>query len=231
MPLPKQEQSVKAKSAQAAQDFLAVDTIRDGIITLKNGGLRKILMTSSLNFALKSADEQDAIIFQYQNFINAVDFSLQFVVQSRKLNITPYLQILKEREKEEANDLLKVQISEYREFIRSFVELSNVVSKAFYIVIPFNPTLMSGKGGLFGGMGGKKRTEEENFLEYKTQIDQRVDAVSLGLIRFGIRTAPLNTEELIELFYGLYNPGELGKEKPISQETVANLESAQDALR
>lgn len=226
MPLPKQQQSAKSKSAQAAQDFLAIESIRDGVVILRNGGLRRILMSSSLNFALKSSDEQDAIIFQYQNFINAVDFSLQLVIQSRKLNITPYLNILHEREKQEVNDLLKVQISEYREFIRSFVELSNVVSKAFYIVVPFNPTAMTKKSGFFGSVSGQKRTVEEDFIEYKTQLDQRVDAVSLGLLRFGIRTAPLNTEELIELFYGLYNPGELEKEKPISEETVSALRGA-----
>src|SRR3989338_10484959 len=108
MPQASPTQSKQAKNARAAQDFLTVSTIRDGVIILRNGGLRSILMTSSLNFALKSAEEQEAVIFQYQNFLNSLDFSVQFVIQSRKLNIIPYLESLKTRSGEEINDLLKI---------------------------------------------------------------------------------------------------------------------------
>lgn len=221
MPPQQIQESVKAKGAHSAQEFLVLDAIRDGVLILKGGrGFRAVLMVSSFNFALKSAEEQDAVIFQYENFLNSLDFSIQFAVQSRKLNILPYLEILKEREKDEANELLKIQIGEYMEFIRSFVELTNIVTKIFYVVIPFTPTIAEKAGVtsfLSSFIGTKKGAGQlagdEQFAEYKNQLLQRVDAVSTGLRRFGLRTALLNTEELIELFYGLYNPAEAERQK------------------
>lgn len=206
----------KSKSAGAAQNFLTINYIRDGIITLKDGGFRMVLMASSINFALKAADEQDAVTYQYQNFLNSIDFPVQFIVHSRKLNIAPYLESLKEREKTETNGLLKIQITEYINFVKSFVELTNIISKTFYVVVPFFPTIMERTGVLSGFTSifekRKKASDSgDKFEEYKVQIQQRADNVALGLQRFGIRTAPLNTEELIELLYGLYNPTEFEK--------------------
>lgn len=201
------------KSA-STQQFLAIDTIREDTVILKDGGLRIVLMCSAINFALKSDEEQDAIIFQYQNLLNSLDFSVQFVVHSRKLNITPYLEKLRERQKEEDNELLKIQIAEYIEFIKTFVEITNIMSKTFYVVIPFTPTLAEKQGIVQKflstlGLQKKHNTEKEGiFEEYKNQLWQRVDVVIEGLRRIGIRAVPLNTEELIELFYGLYNPTE-----------------------
>lgn len=203
-------------TALSSQKFLAIDSIRDGVVILKNGGYRSILMCSSVNFDLKSVDEQDAMVFQYQNTLNALDFSLQFVIHSRKLNITPYLDTLKERHKQEQNELIKIQISEYSDFIKSLVELSSIVTKTFYVVIPFAPAVMTkGGGGLFlsflpskprPAVKGAVSESEKEFIEHKNQLLQRVDAVSLGLQRIGIRAVQLNTEELIEFYYSLYNP-------------------------
>lgn len=199
----------------SATEFLAIDTIREDVIVLKGGGLRVILMASSLNFALKSADEQDAITFQYQNFLNSLDFPLQFVIHSRKLNIAPYIDSLRTRQKEEDNELLKIQINEYIDFITSFVEMSNIMSKTFYVVIPFTPSILEQKGIASGLLSMFKSapvaTDAGPFEEQKNQIWQRVDSVVSGLRRIGIRSVPLNTEELIELFYGLYNPTEFEK--------------------
>jgi len=173
-------------------------------------------MCSSLNFALKSPDEQDAITFQYRNFLNALDFPLQFTVHSRHLNIAPYLESLKERQKEELNELLKIQINEYVEFIKTFVDMSNIMSKTFYIVVPFTPPYLE-KSGFFRGIGKNlgiiksTASSADSFEEYKNQLQQRVDTVMAGMRRLGIRAAPLNTEEAIELFYGLYNPSEFEK--------------------
>lgn len=203
----------------SAQNFLAVETIRENAVVMKDGNLRAILMCSSLNFALKSSEEQDAIIFQYQNFLNSLDFPLQFVIHSRRFNIGPYLETLKQRQKEESNDLMKIQISEYTEFVKTFVDMTNIMSKTFYVVIPFTPTLLS-KQGFFSdvvsilGIGKKDQKKSavgDTFEEYKNQLWQRVDTVVEGLRRFGIRSTQLNTEELIELFYGLYNPTEFEK--------------------
>ena len=203
----------------AAQQFLDIDTVKEDVVVLKDGGLRVVLMCSSLNFALKSSDEQDAIIFQYQNFLNSLDFPLQTVIHSRRINIAPYLDSLAGRQKEEANELLKIQIGEYMEFIKSFVDMTNIMSKKFFVVVPFTPSLAEQSGFLksitslfsFGGGERKQTSPEDAFREYKNQLWQRVQSVISGLQHVGVRAAPLNTEELVELFYGLYNPSEFEK--------------------
>lgn len=212
------------------QQFVPIKEIRDGVIVLKDGGLRAVLMVSSLNFALKSADEQEAIILQYQNFLNSLDFSVQFFIQSRRLNIGPYLDVLKERQRGEANDLLKIQEAEYIDFVKNFVESTGIVTKMFYVVIPYVPSILPASGGTVSGIfdallgrkkkgknarpaGGARGADTNNFEENKLQLFQRADAVLQGINRTGVRAVPLNTEELIELFFGLYNPGELEKGK------------------
>lgn len=201
-------------SAASAQAFLPIEAIRDGVIVLKGGaGLRSVLMVSSLNFALKSDEEQDALVAQYENFLNALDFPLQLVVQSRKLNIQPYLELLAERQGEETNELVKVQIGEYAEFVKSFVELTHIVSKTFFAVVPLTPSIAARSGGFFRGLtsrlaGARKAASEDDFSQQKNQLLQRADAASAGLKRLGLRVVPLGTEELVELFYGLYNPTE-----------------------
>lgn len=203
-------------SSASAQQVLAVDTVKEDVVVLKNGGLRVVLMCSSVNFALKSSDEQDAIIFQYQNFLNSLDFTVQFLVHSRRLNIAPYLESLKERQKEEQNELLKIQINEYAEFIKTFTESTNIMSKTFYVVVSFSPPTFERSGILNSltsmfGLGKRAGEKESSFAEYKNQLWQRVETVMAGLQGFGVRAVPLNTEELIELFYGLYNPTEFEK--------------------
>lgn len=194
------------------QDFLPIKEIRDGTVVLKGGGLRMVLVASSLNFSLKSEDEQSAILLQYQSFLNSLDFHLQIFMQSRKLDIRPYISILEDRSKEQINELLKIQTKEYIEFIKTFTESTNIMSKNFFIVIPYDPPLFAVKGGLLSRFlphgKSKKETAEDNFDEYRTQLEQRVSVVEQGLSRIGIRVAPLGTEELVELFFKLFNPGE-----------------------
>src|SRR3989344_5385208 len=107
---------------RASQQFVPVEEIRDGVAILKDKTMHAILMVSSLNFALKSSEEQDAIIAQYQNFLNSLDFSLQFIIQSRKLDIEPYLETLRVAEKAQASELLQIQTREYIEFVKAFVK-------------------------------------------------------------------------------------------------------------
>lgn len=209
-----------AANTKPTREIVEVAEIRDGVLILKDASLRAILMASSLNFSLKSGDEQDAIVLQYQNFLNSLDFSVEFFIQSRKLNIEPYLDTLRARLKSEFNELMKIQIAEYIEFVKTFVESANIVTKNFYVIVPFTPVtiykkegMMNALGSLFGKGGTSIVLQEENFKEYTTQLYQRVDAVRQGLIRTGVRMVPLNTEELIELLYSLYNPGELEKGK------------------
>ena len=213
-----------------AQQLVEIKEIRDGVLVLKDGTLRVVMIASSLNFALKSQDEQDAIILQYQNYLNSLDFSVESFVQSRQLNIEPYIETLRERLTREYNELMKIQTSEYIEFVKSFVESANIMTHNFYVIVPFTPARMLEKETMRRGIlsflpsmsGRQKKLEKDieqqgvrqtQFEEYKVQLYQRVEVVRQGLARIGVRLVPLNTEELIELFYGLYNPGELEKGK------------------
>ena len=205
-----------ATTTKSTQEFIPIKEIRDDVFILKDGSLHMILMASTLNFALKSEEEQNAIIMQYQNFLNSLDFSVQFFIQSRKLNTDSYIAMLAEAEKNQDNELMKIQTKEYIEFIKNFVKISNVMAKAFYISIPYSTAGMEVKknfvGNLMSGFSKKTaRQTADRFEENKVQLQQRADIVSQGLARVGVRVAPLNTEELIELFYELFNPGE--KEK------------------
>ncbi len=229
--MPPAQSTISARS-KASQEIIPVEEIRNGVLILKDGSLRMVLMVSSLNFALKSGDEQDAIILQYQNFLNSLDFSIQFFIQSRKLNIAPYLDTLRERKKLETNELLKIQISEYITFVKDFVENSNIVAKTFYVVVSFVPaiTLSTKSGGIKGMVGsffGKPSREggffdAAKFEEFRLQLLQRAGVVIDGLARTGVRSVPLNTEELIELYYEMYNPGiaETGKAPELLEKEI-----------
>ncbi|MFA6552325.1 MAG: hypothetical protein WCT19_02375 [Candidatus Paceibacterota bacterium] len=207
-----------AINSKPTQAFVPIKEVRDGVAILKDSSMRAIVMASSLNFALKSEENQQAIILQFQNFLNSLDFTAQIFLQSRRLDIRPYLSLLEQRFKEQTSELMKVQTREYIEFIRSFTENSNIMTKTFFVVVPYAPAVLSlGNSGAFGGVFGKKSgtsgTEEQvnAFEEHKSQLDQRVSVVEQGLARCGIRTARLGTEEIIELFYKLFNPGSTDK--------------------
>jgi len=208
-----------AINSKATQEFVPIKEIRDGIVVMKDGSLRGVMLASSVNFALKSADVQQAIISQFQNFLNSLDFSIQIFIQSRKLDIRPYIALLEERYKEQVGDLLKVQTKEYMEFIKSFTENANIMSKSFFVVVPFSPAMMNSKNksgikDIFK-KSGKKTAEQriEVFEEHRSQLEQRMAVVEQGLVRSGIRVVKLGTEEVVELFYKLFNPGET--EKPM----------------
>ncbi len=207
-----------ANQSKATQEFVPIEQVRDGIITLKDGSMRAIVLASSLNFSLKSDDERNAIILQFQDFLNSLDFPVQISVQSRRLDIRPYLALLEERYKEQMNDLMKIQTREYIEFIKKFTESTNIMTKSFFVVIPYDPALVNIKtSGL--PFFNKKSVEEEArdketvFEENRTQLEQRVSTVEQGLVRCGIRVVKLGTEEVVELFYKIFNPGDT--EKPI----------------
>lgn len=194
----------------ATQYFLPIDQIREGVVILKNKALRSILMVSSLNFALKSDDEQRAILYQFQNFLNSLDFSCQIVVSSRKLNLTGYLDKLEQIEKAQQNILLKQQIKNYREFIEQLIKEQSIMTKSFYLVIPYSlrevsQRNQSSKIFLFQKTKPVPLTEE-NFQRAKTQLWQRVEFVILGLRRCGLKAVPLGTADLIELFWSLHHP-------------------------
>ncbi len=206
-----------AKGA-ATQEFVPIERVRDGIVILKTGELRAVLITNSLNLGLKSEDEQQAVLSQFQNFLNSLDFPVQFFIQSRKLNIKPYMDLLQERSKLVKEDLLKIQIHEYMGFISRFTEESNIMTKHFFITIPYfnqntqsiNPsTLLS-----FGSGNDTEKINQDTFDAARIQIEQRVATVIQGLSRFGLRAQRLGTEEVVELFYKLFNPSEGDRAAP-----------------
>lgn len=208
----------KTKKTKAAQDFVPVKEVRGGVMVMKNGTLVGVMLASSINFALKSEDEQNAILSQFQSFMNSLDFSVQFFIQSRKLDIRPYIALLEERLKAQTEELMKIQVREYIEFIKTFIERANIMSKHFFIVIPYSPPALDIKKAVQNKVFGKTNlsSRDENsigFEEHRTQLEQRMGVVEQGLARTGVRTVPLGTEEVIELLYKEFNPGEL--EKPI----------------
>jgi len=200
----------------ATQEFVPIDDVRDGIVILKDGGMRGVLMASSINFSLKSTDERQAILLQFQDFLNSLDFSIQIIVQSRRLDIRPYIALLESRYKEQINDLMKIQIEQYIQFVKSFTESTSIMTKSFFIIVPYESAIISGKSGFLSNISGKKPTaeaSEEDFEAKKNQLEQRMEVVEQGLVRCGVRVAKLGTDEVVELFYKIFNPGET--EKPI----------------
>jgi len=194
----------------SSQNFLEFADIKDGVVILKNKALRGILLVSSINFDLKSEDEQKAITFQFQNFLNSLDFSTQIIVQSRKLNITGYFDKLKELENKQQNELLKVQTKEYRKFIEGLVKEGTIMRKEFLVVVPFTLTEAIGVSStLFKSAFSKKKgsmnINQESFQRARDQLWQRMEFVAIGLRRCGLTAVPLTTPELIELFWSLYH--------------------------
>jgi len=201
----------------SSQQFLEFDQIKNGTIILKNKTLRAVLMVSSLNFALKSEEEQSAIIYQFQSFLNSLDFQCQIIVQSRKTNITGYFDELKKLEKNQKNELLKLQTSEYRKFIEGLVENESIMRKTFFVVIPYylgqeqNDDDENNKKGIKSFFNKPKMSEEineENFKRHRNQLWQRMEFVALGLRRCDLSTTPLTTPELVELLWSWNHPGE-----------------------
>lgn len=215
-----------AARAKGTQEFVPIKEVRDGVVILKDGSLRVLLMASSINLALKSSDEQAAVIAQFQNFLNSLEFSVQFYIESRELDIRPYIALLEERYVAELDDLMKIQIREYITFIKDFTERANIMTKNFFVIVPYDPALIARSGGVRGTIesflpmnkgGGSAALSEEQFEQYRSQLEQRIAVIEQGLVRTGVRTVKLGTEEVIELFYKLFNPGELEKPLQITQ--------------
>jgi type IV secretory pathway VirB4 component len=197
----------------ATQEFLEIKDIREGVLLLKNNAIRGILMVSSINFALKSDEEQSAIIYAFQTFLNSLDFSCQIVIQSRNINITPYLDGLKDLEEKQTSDLLKQQTASYREFIKNLVKGDMIMTKNFYVVVPYSLMEVLGIGAIskqFDFLKTKKEKSEDmkddDFQRCKSQLWQRMEFLAMGLRRCGLEAIPLTTPELIELFWSIHHP-------------------------
>jgi hypothetical protein len=194
----------------ATQQFVEIQEVRGGVVYLKSGGLRKILMVSGVNFDLKSEDEQSIILNTFQNFLNGLDFPVQFFIHSRKVNVEKYLTSMEERGAAEKNQLLKIQIEEYINFIRSFVERNAIINKSFFVIIPYDSINAAKEArGFLSFLGFNKQTKEAEKAGENQNLEQlghRVREVESGLEQIGLRVAELQDQELLELFYNLYNP-------------------------
>jgi hypothetical protein len=204
----------------STQEFLAFGEIHEGIIITKTGELRVILMASSINFSLKSEQEQTAIIYAYQSFLNSLTFPIQIMMQSRQLDLTKYLSKLKDASSKQANELLKNQMDDYHDYVEKLVKVANIMDKKFYVVISFLPptTTAMVKPGLFNKQKDASpiKITPVQFENYKQELSQRMQVIKSGLGSIGVRSADLNTQQIVELLYGIYNPEEAAKEKLIN---------------
>lgn len=208
----------KEPKFKSTQKFLPVQEIRDGIVSLKDGGYRTILMVNAINFSLKSADEQQALLEGYQNFLNGLSFPIQIVMQSRTLDLAGYLETLDQAVTKQTNDLLRTQTNEYITFVRDLVGVANIMSKTFYVIIPHSEAPIASAG--FHLFGGKKKTPSRRFEEIKTAITEKTSLVSNGLAGLGLNNIQLNSQELIELFYTSYNTDSARRQKLFSVSNV-----------
>lgn len=195
----------------STQQYLDIAEIRDGTVIMKDGTLRAVLLASSINFALKSEDEQNAVIDSYIRFLNNLSFSLQIVIQSRELNIENYLEYLGGKEKEQTNKLLKAQTGEYIEYIRELTSMGKIMNKRFYVVVPYDPLTDKHKG-FFSSLksafspASTIMLKEKVFTRYQEMLERRVESVLGGLESMSVTTVRLDTQALIELYYKTYNP-------------------------
>lgn len=207
----KENKLAKGKVSTSTQRYLDIAEIRDDVVLLKDGTLRSVLLVSSINFALKSEDEQNATISSYVSFLNSFEYPLQIVIQSRKLNIDNYIERLEKVEKEQTNELLRVQTAEYREYVKELVSLGQIMSKKFYIVVPFDP-LTNKRKGFWGRIrevlspANIVNLQRSRFLERRKELMTRVDLLRQSLNSVGLNSIMLNTQSLIELYYNTYNP-------------------------
>lgn len=200
-----------AKIKASTQEHLDIAEIRDDVVVMKDGTIRAVIMVSSINFALKSEDGQNAVIEAYVRFLNNLSFPLQIVIQSRELNIDNYLEYLKVKEKEQINQLLKIQTADYIEYIQELTSLGKIMNKKFFVVVPYS-ALSDKRKGFFSLLGESLKPatilklKEKTFRKYQEMLDRRTDSVIGGLESMGVAASRLDTQGLIELYYKTYNP-------------------------
>lgn len=219
----------KKAEATAVQKFLPIAEIHDDAVILKNGGIRAVLSVSSLNFNLKSEDEQQAIIGSYQQFVNTLTFPLQIVVRSTKLNIDGYVSDIQKRADAQKSPLLKEQTQDYARFIDRLVDVADIMQKRFYVIVPIDPPglkqvsfFQKYMGWLMpADTGEKARARKRQFEEMSNQLRDRLNLVKTGLENVGLPSERLNTAELIELFYQVYNP-KTSQEQKLTDMTSVN---------
>lgn len=223
----------KTKAGTPTQQYLDILEIRDDTVVLKDGTLRAVLLVSSINFSLKSDEEQEAVIEAYTQFLNTIDFPLQVVIQSRRLDIDQYLLTLQQLEKQQPNELLKMQSQDYRQFVAELVQIADIMTKRFYIVIPYSPKV-DRPAKFFSRLletftpTSIIHLKQKQFEEFRGDLLKRVDTIMNSLDSAGLKSVILDTQSLIELYYNSYNPETSRQQKlqsvdKISLEEVSSL--------
>lgn len=207
--------------AVSTQRYLPIAEIKEDTVVLKNGGIRAVLKVNALNFNLKSEVEQQGIIAGYQAFVNTIIFPIQILVRSTRLNIDPYIQNLRKKAESQQSPLLKEQTLDYADFMEKLVDIADIMQKGFYVIVPVDaPT--KGKRGLMqrfmewmnvDDSRGKALQRSREFHSYAKILRDRITLVQSGLENVGITMRRLKTEELVQLFYGIYNPATSQKQK------------------
>lgn len=213
----------KAPRHPSTQQHLNIAQVRDSVVVLKDGTFRTVLVVSSVNFSLKSQAEQDGIIYQFQNFLNGLTMPIQILVQSRQLDLNGYLNQLAELAQGQSNELLRFQMVDYIDFVSRLITLANIMEKRFFVVISHQP-IAAATGGIMNlFLGGRKTTPhftQQQFDRYKQELTERANVIISGLAGMGLRAVQLNTQELVEFYYGIYNPEEAVEEKLVDIETL-----------
>lgn len=195
----------------ATQRYLDIAEVRDDVIVMKDGTLRAVVLVSSVNFALKSHDEQEAIIQAYMQFLNGLEYPVQVTIQSRRMNIDDYIARMQNAQRETTNELLRNQMTDYIQFIRELVAGGEIMSKRFYLVVPYDP-ISNKKKGFLSRLGevlspaSRIRLSEKAFTDRAHELEQRVLQTLGALNSMGLSGVRLDTQGLIELAYTAYNP-------------------------
>lgn len=196
----------KQKIEASTQAYLPISEIKEGVVVMKDKSLRSVIIVSSLNFALKSDDEKNAIIVSYQSFLNSLTYPLQIIANSRKIDLSNYLKTVEAAAKAQTSPLIKLQTEEYRNFLNELLEYSNIMEKRFYVVVPYYPSGVQDITGIPNPLKKKDTAPLAPFEEQKNELMQRTQEVINGLSSIGLRCVALGTEDLLELYYSFYNP-------------------------
>jgi len=216
----KPDKLARNKVPVSTQQYLDIAEIRENTVILRDGSMRSVLLASSINFALKSEDEQNAIIAAYVGFLNNLEYPLQIVIQSRELDIDNYLNSLEQKEKEQTNELLKVQTTEYIQYVKELISIGKIMNKRFYVIVPYNPSSDKHKNFFSNIIEVFKpvsmvKMKEKIFIRRRQELAKRVETIISGLASVGIGSAELDTQSLIELYYNVYNPDTSSNQKMV----------------
>lgn len=213
------QQAAKSTNPNSTQNSLQIAEIRDGIVIMNDGSYRAVIMCKAINFDLMSPTEREAVEYSYQGFLNSLYFPIQIFIRSQKVDLGPYIEKLDKIRSEHENMLLALLMEDYINFMSDLATQTNVMDKKFYVVLPLFPTVEVGKvvgkaanaskGFLANALGQKEQKvviNEADLERAKTELRNRVQAAIGGLQQAGIQSLPLDTQELIELYYDAYNP-------------------------